>query len=468
MSSTATPSTPEAAVSTKPATKKPPFVYSPVPAMQIRREARRSVVGRDDEILTVLVGLTAGLNTALVGVPGTAKTHLAEIVTRAACGTAGTETWQLHPQSLVDELLGGVDPESLIAGKIKQRIKGSVVSPGLLAAILDEAFKAANALLSGLLRVTQDGKIRGHDGVDYTTDVVSFIALSNEFPSGTCGQRKRAGDLDMAALWDRFHLRAVVEPLSGAPLRNMACTVRDSLLRQADDGEAGRGYRPPATTIDNPARYWRAANLATLKMAGRMSDTTVGRVCQWADMVNGRGLYVSNRKVPVMMRAACGHAIMHGRSTPSAADLRWASIRVGFEGPDSLTVLTDNEVTRILIPDVPVEISAAVDEVSNLWTTQVSQWGTPDSTAPDESDVTHAIHRAVAARAVLAEAGRRRLSDEAQHYTRIGNNLCDRIAKASNRAVQAIFDDPTEGGAWMSRQVDAAQLDAEIDATRGV
>jgi len=345
------------------------YGFNPAAALAAIEDSQQEIIGRNVETVTLAVGLLAGQNVAFVGPPGTAKTHLGITFGSAAVGAEKTGVWQVHPQTTVSELVGEIDMNGVIRDEDRvwqQRLAGSLVDPRVLLAIIDEVFKASNATLSGLLRLLQDGIIRGEDGREYTTNALSFVGLSNEFPAGTCGQRKRVGDIDMAALWDRFHLRRWVSPLRGGDVTEMLLAVQQGAARRAAAGETGRGQRPDVTTVENAESYWQGGQRAVLESFANVPSATLDRLSQWADSLCDRDVYVSNRTVPVMLQAACAHGVLHGRSVPNSTDLRWASVAVAYEGPESLSEILDSNVMDYLSPKVDQTVQACASEMAKI------------------------------------------------------------------------------------------------------
>jgi MoxR-like ATPase len=106
---------------------------------------------------------------------------------------------------------------------------------------LDEVWKASSAVLNTLLKILNERTYDAGDGVARTVPLRLCVAASNEWPSPDTGK-------ELAALMDRFLLRATV-----APIRSQA--GRQRLLWTRD-------HAPRLTTTVSPAEIEQARRQA--------------------------------------------------------------------------------------------------------------------------------------------------------------------------------------------------------------
>lgn len=330
---------------------------------KISSEADRAVVGRRREIDVLTVGLLTGQNVAWVGPAGLAKTYLAQTLATAYAGEEAVKLWQYHAQTAASEVMGDVDMGHLLAGRgVKHDHTNRYGDPRLRVAIEDEVFKASSQTLSCGMRAKNEGVVEGIDGEEMAVTIRSFIALSNEYPAGTCGQRARSGDIDNAALWDRYHLRMVSSPLSGSELLKAMKAVRNQrAARRAEGGSTTRNTRPTLTRA--PAGFLETAYEAVDQIVAEIPDSALKRLVLWNDAVNTRGIYVSNRGLlGAMQVTAAGRALSEGRATVKGKDLQWAALYCAFHGPDSLSILVNEEISNLLLPAIRQKVADTASE----------------------------------------------------------------------------------------------------------
>jgi MoxR-like ATPase len=336
---------------------------------KISREADKAVVGRRREIDVLTVGLLTGQNVAWVGPAGLAKTYLAQTLAEAYAGNDAVKLWQYHAQTAASEVMGDVDMGHLLAGNgVKHDHTNRYGDPRLRVAIEDEVFKASSQTLSCGMRAKNEGVVEGIDGEEMAVTIRSFIALSNEYPAGTCGQRARSGAIDNAALWDRYHLRMVSAPLSGSELLKAMKAVRNQRAARRAEGESTtRNTRPTLTRA--PAGFLETAYEAVDQIVAEIPDSALKRLVLWNDAVNTRGIYVSNRGLlGAMQVTAAGRALSQGRDKVKGRDLQWAARVCAFHGADSLSILDNEEISNLLLPDIRQVVADAASEFQRACT----------------------------------------------------------------------------------------------------
>ncbi len=308
-----------------------------------------AVIGREAEVMMLQVAVLGGFNGVLIGEPGTAKSYVAKLVCEAYAPGEKHTTFLHHPQMTADEVIGGADLGALVRDKqIIHRWENTVGDDRLRLVIDEEVFNATGALLTAKMTAYNEGYVRGVDGSIRDLTVGSFLAVTNEFPSGIGGRRRR-GDIDMSALWDRFHLRMGVSQLA-------------SQTSLAGALQARAKGRPTMEAV--PADFVETVGKACREASDRAANrqTVVERVTAWVHKCREEGLRITDRRAGILLDVASTHGVLHGREIPNSRDLQWAAMKIGFEGLDSINILTDPEVSNLLIPELPTEVADFMTE----------------------------------------------------------------------------------------------------------
>ena len=167
---------------------------------ELEKELNGKYINRSEVIHGLIVTLLARGNCVLLGSAGTGKSDLVQTLSRAINGTC-FETI-LTKTSAPEELFGAYDIKELQNGKYVRNTENSLVDSDV--AFVDEVFKCNSATLNGLLGVMAQRTFRNGSSAPTPIPLQLMVGASNEMPEG-------GADGQLAALWDRFEMRFVVE-----------------------------------------------------------------------------------------------------------------------------------------------------------------------------------------------------------------------------------------------------------------
>lgn len=171
--------------------------------------------------LSLLAGV-AGMNTFLYGAPGTAKSLISRRIA-SAFEVGEYFEYLMNRFSTPEEIFG---PVSIKALKDDQYLrKTEHYLPKADFAFLDEIWKASPAILNTLLTLVNEKTFKNGDLIQHVPLKV-LMSASNEIPEPNQG---------LDALYDRFIMRLVVEPIQQAENFHALLQAKPSAVRIAAD-----------------------------------------------------------------------------------------------------------------------------------------------------------------------------------------------------------------------------------------
>ncbi len=255
------------------------------------------VYEREHIVALSLLGALSNENIFLLGRPGVGKSLVARRLKYAFRGARAFE-YLMSRFSTPDDVFGPVSISKLKEEDAYER-KVDGFLPGAEVVFLDEIWKAGPAIQNALLTVLNE-KIYLNGQTELTLPTKLVISASNELPAEGEG---------LEALWDRFLVRAVVEPIKSASNFKKLLVGESSLAVGFSEGLSDEEYH----TIQKEA--------ATVTIPDELIAILISLREKLADDNDGTDLYISDRrwaKVAKIMRTS---AYLNGRKKVDISDI---------------------------------------------------------------------------------------------------------------------------------------------------
>lgn len=167
---------------------------------------------REHIIALTLLGALSGTNTFLLGSPGTAKSLISRKIAQAFEQPKYFE-YLMNRFSTPEEVFGPVSIKALKEDRYTRKIESYL--PNADFAFLDEIWKSSPAILNALLTLVNEKLFKNGDEILHVP-LKALISASNEIPAENQG---------LDALYDRFILRLIVEPIkNNENFLNLICS----------------------------------------------------------------------------------------------------------------------------------------------------------------------------------------------------------------------------------------------------
>lgn len=165
----------------------------------------KDLIEKDEAVRLALLASIAGESIFFLGPPGTAKSLVSRRLKLAFKGenekSVSYFEYLMNQFSTPDEIFGPVSLKALEENKYERITQGFL--PDANVAFLDEIWKASPAIQNTLLAILNEKKFHNGNKVN-EVPLKALISASNELPAKNQG---------LEALWDRFLIRAIVNPI---------------------------------------------------------------------------------------------------------------------------------------------------------------------------------------------------------------------------------------------------------------
>lgn len=305
--------------------------YNPFKAL--KEEMDNLVIGHEDVKTSLLLGVISREHIYIEGPPGTAKTMLAEIISRAA--QLNFFFYQLHRDTRLSELVGDlvISKEIYATGEL---IKQKIVKGGILTAeicLLDDISRAPGESLNILLRILNERKF-GEERIPLLTAIGTSNPTADEYYNEP---------LDPANL-DRFVLQTKARGLSYGKRWNEA-------------KEVIKLYSNRPLEYDVPQRVNRKIfdeyyeRLGTVPIPSEVQDVLIDFV---TTMIEDYGLNESNSLITdrtffvKSLKIIRSHALLRGRTNCTLDDLYALKYMTAFRVPEEIFLKIDEILEDVI------------------------------------------------------------------------------------------------------------------------
>jgi MoxR-like ATPase len=291
------------------------------PFKLLKEEMDKLVIGHEDVKMSLLLGVLSREHIYIEGPPGTAKTMLAEIISKAA--HLKFFFYQLHRDTRLSELVGDlvISKETLDTGElIKQRIvKGGILTSEIC--LLDDISRAPGESLNVLLRILNERKF-----LEERIPLLTAIATSNPTADEYYNE-----PLDPANL-DRFVLQINAQGLSYGKKWNEAKEVIKLYTERPLDYEV-----PTRVSKEVFDEYYQRLNTVVIP-----SDVQDGLANFVTTLIEDYGLNESNSLISdrtffvKSLKIIRSHALINNRETCGLQDLMALKYMTAFRLPGEM------------------------------------------------------------------------------------------------------------------------------------
>ena len=276
------------------------------------------VLEREEAIGLALLSAVAGESIFLLGLPGVAKSLIARRLALALRDAHRFE-YLMSRFSTPDEIFGPVSISKLKDADTYERLTDGYL-PTADVAFLDEIWKAGPAIQNSLLTALNE-KIYRNGREDIALPLKAIIAASNELPAEGEG---------LEALWDRFLVRYIVDPirdkgnfltlLTGRTI--LPCRIPRELQFSSEEMEAMLGERDSIDLPEEILEFLYAIRTRYARKAQeQLKDRAAAKAAGEQDVDDEESVpYISDRrwkKIAGLLRTS---ALLNGRDAVDWSD----------------------------------------------------------------------------------------------------------------------------------------------------
>ena len=288
-----------------------------------RASLNGSFLDRSDVIDGLLTSLITKQNAFLFGPPGTGKSELVRAITGGFDGSKYFG-YLLSPTTDPSELYGPVAVSKLLKDEYTRDVSGYL--PDCNVAFLDELFRGSSAVLNSLLQILNERTFNnGKQAID--TEIQSIVAATNSFPTEEALQ----------AFCDRFLFRPTITGLKSP-------THKRTLMRWAV-AQSPEWSRPK---VESNLTYKDLVELQKQAAKTTVPDAFIDQFAEILDMLESRGISVSDRRRVQILSFMKGWAVVQGETEVHAAMLHQTLKHIIYTNPDEIEDI--NEVVKQVVP----------------------------------------------------------------------------------------------------------------------
>lgn len=252
---------------------------------------------RPEIVHSMLVALVAQLHLLMVGSGGTGKSKLVRDLVKRIVGALYFET-AVDETSTPDQILGPPDIKAMVEDGKTRRVPDGML-PEAHIAFIDEVFNGNGPVLHALMPILNE-RFFHNNGLPTTTPLLMALA----------GTNKLNADADLAAFFDRWHIRHQVESVKDRD--NMINLLGAAMLRQVST------YDPPTVTQVSIEELKAAHDEA---MALPVPMITMHSFVDLVETLTRQGVIVSTRRQVEGLKAVVANAWLAGHSEVKIGDL---------------------------------------------------------------------------------------------------------------------------------------------------
>lgn len=266
------------------------------------------LIEKDAVLRLALLSALSGESIFLLGRPGVAKSLIARRI-KYAFQTPKAFEYLMNRFSTPDEIFGPISISKLKNQDTYERLTNGYL-PDANVVFLDEIWKAGPAIQNALLTMLNEKKYR-NGNTEIQLPLKALIAASNELPTQGEG---------LEALWDRFLIRYLVEPIQNADnfealLLNTNTNFEDNIPTHLKISDAEYMlWQKGIEQVECPK------NIIAIILEIRQQIELLNETAKETKEADFQSIYISDRRWRKIMHLLRANAFFNGRNIIDATD----------------------------------------------------------------------------------------------------------------------------------------------------